>query len=59
MPNADNDFSFEYKYMPSPDAEERLAEAWDIIFALILEDYENDIREAKELEAKPCSTQSA
>ena len=45
MSNADNDFSFEYEYIPSPDAEERLAEAWDIIFALILEDYENEKRE--------------
>ena len=45
MSNADNEFSFEYEYIPSPDAEERLAEAWDIIFALILEDYENEKRE--------------
>ena len=52
MSNADNDFSFEYEYIPSPDAEERLAEAWDIIFALILEDYENDIREAKKMETE-------
>ena len=59
MSNETNDFSFEYEYTPCPDAEEKLAEAWDIIFALILEDYENDIREAKILEAKPCSTQSA
>ncbi len=50
MSNETNDFSFEYEYTPSPDAEERLAEAWDIIFALILEDYENDIREAKKME---------
>jgi len=48
MPTADNDFSFEYEYIPSPDAEERLAEAWDIIFALILEDYENEKREENE-----------
>lgn len=38
--------------MPSPDAEERLAQAWEIILALILEDYENDIREAKKLETE-------
>lgn len=48
MSTADNDFSFEYEYIPSPDAEERLAEAWDIIFALILEDYENEKREENE-----------
>jgi hypothetical protein len=59
MSNADNDFSFEYEYVPSRDVEERLAQAWEIILALILEDYENDIREAEILEAKPCSTQSA
>lgn len=52
MSNADNDFSFEYEYTPSPDAEERLAQAWEIILALILEDYENDIREAKKLETE-------
>lgn len=52
MSNETNDFSFEYEYIPSPDAEERLAEAWDIILALILEDYENDIREAKKMETE-------
>ena len=52
MSNETNDFSFEYEYTPCPDAEEKLAEAWDIIFALILEDYENDIREAKKMETE-------
>ncbi len=52
MSNETNDFSFEYEYIPCPDAEERLAEAWDIILALILEDYENDIREAKKMETE-------
>lgn len=33
------DFFFGYEYEPCPDAEERLAQTWDIIFALILEDY--------------------
>lgn len=32
------DFLFEYQNEPSPDAEERLAQAWDLILALILED---------------------
>jgi hypothetical protein len=45
-----SDFLFEYEYIPSPDAEERLAEAWDIILALILEDYENEIREIENSE---------
>ena len=42
MTNATNNFSFEYLYTSSPDAEERLTQAWDIILALILEDYENE-----------------
>ena len=37
-----SDFRFEYQYEPCPDAEEQLAQAWDIIFALILEDYQED-----------------
>jgi len=37
-----SDFLFEYQYEPSPDAEERLAQALDLILALILEDYENE-----------------
>ncbi len=36
------DFLFEYQYSPSPDAEERLAQVWDLIYALILEDFENE-----------------
>lgn len=47
-----SDFVFEYEYNPSPDAEKALAEAWDIIFALILEDYENELRESQNLEVK-------
>ena len=50
MSNETNDFSFEYEYTPCPDAEEKLAEAWDIILALILEDYENE----KQAESVPC-----
>jgi len=50
MTNAENDFSFEYEYIPSSDAEERMAQAWEIILALILEDYENDIK----AESVPC-----
>ena len=47
-----SDFVFEYVYEPSPDAEQALAEAWDIILALILEDYENEIREIKNSESE-------
>jgi len=47
-----SDFVFEYIHDPSRDAEQALAEAWDIIFALILEDYENELRETQILEVK-------
>ena len=52
--NNDSDFVFEYNYIPTPDADARLAEAWDIIFALILEDYENELRENQNLEVEKC-----
>ena len=42
MQNTLEEFLFEYQYSPSPDAEERLAEAWDLILALILEDFEKE-----------------
>ena len=42
MLNTLEEFLFEYQYSPSPDAEERLAQAWDLILALILEDYEQE-----------------
>ena len=35
---SDPDFVFEYQYTPSPDAEERLAQAWELILTLILDD---------------------
>jgi hypothetical protein len=44
------DFYFEYEYAPSPDAEERLAQAWDLILALILEDFENEQKADSESE---------
>lgn len=47
-----NDFTFEYEYEPSPDAEERLAQAWDIIFALILEDYQAEQEESQQGETQ-------
>ncbi len=47
-----SDFVFDYEYIPSPDAEERLAQAWDLILALILEDYENEQETTSESE--PC-----
>ncbi len=47
-----SDFVFEYIHEPSPEAEQALAEVWDIIFLLILEDYENELRETQNLEVK-------
>ncbi len=45
------DFVLEYEYAPTPDAEERLAEAWEIILALILQDLED---EQSNSEGEPC-----
>jgi hypothetical protein len=42
------EFLFEYQYSPSPDAEERLAQVWDLIFALILEDFADEQKAALE-----------
>lgn len=36
MCNDLEDFSLEYNYLPSSEAEEQLAQAWDTIIALIL-----------------------
>lgn len=43
-----SDFLFEYIYEPSPDADERFAQALDLILALILEDYENEQKEKED-----------
>jgi len=45
------EFLFEYQYSGLPDAQERLAQAWDLILALILEDFENE--QKAESENKP------
>lgn len=42
MSNDPDDFPVEFVHNPSPDAEERLAQAWDLILQLMLEDYENE-----------------
>jgi len=42
------EFLIEYQYTPSSDAEERLVQAWDIILALILENYENEQKSTSE-----------
>jgi hypothetical protein len=41
MANDADDFLFEYLNNPSAAAEERLAQAWDLIIEMILEDFEN------------------
>jgi len=37
-----SDFFFDYEYIATPDAEECIVQAWDIIFALILEDFKTE-----------------
>jgi hypothetical protein len=49
-----SDFLFEYEYIPTPDAEERLAQAWDIFVALILEDYEEEQQAANSKDTETC-----
>jgi hypothetical protein len=51
MSNESDDFLFEYFHIPSPDAEERIAQAWDIILALILEDYETELQKVDSSES--------
>ena len=48
-----SDFLFEYIYDPSPEAEERFAQAMELILALILEDYEQEHKEKTESERNP------
>ena len=43
-----SDFFFQYEYVPSPDAEEALAQAWDIIFALIVKEIQAEKKEERE-----------
>jgi len=42
MSNDPAEFLVEFIYDPSPDAAERLAQAWALILSLILEDYEKE-----------------
>jgi len=45
-----DDFLFEYQFSCTPDTEERMAQAWDLILALILEDFENEQKADSESE---------
>lgn len=47
----------EYDFVPAPDAEERLAQAWDLIVKLILEDYQSE-QSANSQESETCLTPS-
>jgi hypothetical protein len=46
------DFIFEYEFSPTPDAEERLAQVWDFILTLIIEDIKSE--QQPEPEGEPC-----
>jgi hypothetical protein len=50
MENTTDDLLFEYKFIPSPDAEERLAQAFDLILSLILEDLKSEQQPEPETE---------
>jgi hypothetical protein len=42
MSNNPEDLLIEFIYEPAPDADDRLAQAWDLIIELIREDCENE-----------------
>jgi hypothetical protein len=44
----------EYQYSPSQESEERLAQAYELILALILEDYENEQKSKLGADGEPC-----
>ncbi len=54
MQTNDRDFPVEYIFEASADAEERLAEAYDLVLALILEELQT-----KKPDGEECSTPSA
>jgi hypothetical protein len=49
-----SDFLFDYQFILSPDAEKRLAQAWDLILSLILEDIKSEQQEKHDLGDKTC-----
>jgi hypothetical protein len=48
----DSGFQIQYAYIPSPDAEDQLAQAWDIIFNLILDDLQFEL--AQQAKGETC-----
>ena len=50
-----SDFFFEYEYIPTPEAAERIEQFWDIIFALIVEEIQTENQETlDDLESETC-----
>lgn len=43
MPDEKQNFLIEYDYTSSPDAEEMLTQAWDVILALLIEDAKEEL----------------
>ena len=52
MSSEPDEFLLDYQYAPAPEAEERMAEAWELILALILEDLED--KQETNSEGEPC-----
>ena len=48
MSKTKTDIILEYEHIPTPDATERIDKAWEIIVALILEDYQIEQEENAE-----------
>lgn len=45
METKQEELTLEYQYSPSPYAEEMLAQVWDVILALIIEDAQKELSE--------------
>jgi hypothetical protein len=58
MTKTKTDLILGYEYIPTPDAAERIEEAWDIIFELILEDYLAELEENGEDETDLAARES-
>jgi len=52
MENTTDNLSMEYYFNPTPDVEERLAQAWDLILTLIIEDLKSE--QQPEPESETC-----
>ena len=54
MTNVSDDFRIDYIFNPNSDSIDQLDHAWDIIYALFLEDIKNEIQEIDLSESMPC-----